>query len=442
VLEGRVPEERITLARLAGVVRQNRSFRRLYSANAVSQLGDWFNVVALYSLLLELTGTGKAISLVLLTRLLPLFIVGPAAGVVADRLSRRSILIACDLLRFGLVAALLLVRTPSQIWLAYLIMTAHAVVSAFFEPAQSALFPSLVPAKDLVLAGTLENSLWSLTLAVGSAAGGVALALFGRDLAFALDAVSFLASAALIRGLPDSRERQDLQALEVTFEQRDPQAWSNLLGLHDLREGVRYVVGHRRVRAILLVKAGFGLTLGGVITLLPFFGERVFQRGNGAGIAMLWTARGVGSFLGPFAAFRLVGHQGRALRRGIAWAFALIIACYLAFALSPGIALAALSLAFANAGGSILWTYGSALLQQIVPDQIRGRVAAAEMGGMTLCMSSSTLLIGYLLDRGTAPRLLMACCGLVALLPILFWLSVQEAFRPAESLVTDRPHER
>ena len=429
-----MPSERITIARLLGVVRKNRDFRRLYSANAVSQLGDWFNVVALYSLLLELTGTGKAIALVLLTRLLPLFIVGPPAGVLADRVSRRSILIVSDLLRAGLVLCLLFVRSPGQVWLAYLVITAHAVVSAFFEPAQAALFPSLVPPEDLVLAGTLENSLWSMTLAVGSALGGVALALVGRDLAFLLDAASFLASAALLRGLPDSRTRRDLQALELTEEQKDPQAWSNLLGLADLREGARYVVTHTRVRAIILIKAGFGLTLGGVLVLLPFFGERVFQHGNGAGIAMLWTARGVGSFLGPFAAFRLVGHEGRALRHGIGWAFVLVLVCYSAFALSPGIALASVALALANAGGSVLWTYGSALLQQIVPDQIRGRVAAAEMGCMTLCMSSSTLLVGHLLDRGLPPRALMAGCALVVLLPIAFWLSVQGVFRRAEAV--------
>jgi len=85
-------------------------------------------------------------------------------------------------------------------------------------------------------------------------------------------------------------------------------------------------------------------------------------------------------------------------------------------------------LAIANAAGSTLWTYGSALLQRIVPDEVRGRVAAAEMGGMVLTMSSSTWAVGQSLDHGIPARALMAACGLVALVPLAFWASVQAAF--------------
>lgn len=427
------------LRRLLRVVRDNPDFRRLYAANAVSQLGDWLNVVALFSLLLELTGSGESIALVLLMRLLPAFFVGPLAGVLADRFSRRAILVGSDLLRAALVACLLLVHRPDQVWIAYAVMIAHSFFSAFFEPAQQATFPNLVPADDLVLAGTLENSLWSATLALGSTLGGVLLALLGRDAAFACDAASFVVSALLLRGLPDhaafAKPRQPVDEREVLAEQSEPGSgrFENLLGLASLREGLRYLRDNPLVRALIVVKASFGLTLGGVLVLLAFFGEKVFARGNGAGIAALWTARGVGSFVGPFVAFRLVGDSEPALRRGIAWSFATILVAYLAFAVSPGIGLAALALAAANAGGSTLWTYGSALLQRLVPDFVRGRVAAAEMGAMMLTMSSSTLLVGALLDRGAAPRALMAGCGLVALLPIGFWLRVQPSFRRANA---------
>jgi predicted MFS family arabinose efflux permease len=424
----------ISLARLRAVVRDNRDFRRLYAANAVSQMGDWFNVVALFSLLVELTGKGEAVAIALLTRFVPTFLAGPAAGVLADRIPRRTILITSDLLRAALVLCLLFVRRPDQVWIAYAVVTAHSVVSAFFDPAQAATFPSLVPPEDLALAATLENSLWSVTLAAGSALGGLVLALTSRDFAFGLDAASFVGSALLIARLPPGKpQRLDKDKLEAAEEARQPGARiANLLGLKELREGVRYVVHHRRVRALLAVKASFGLTLGGVLVLLAFFGEKVFAHGNGAGIAALWTARGVGSFLGPFAAFRLVGHDDRGLCRSIGWAFALLIFCYCGFAVSPGIGWAACALALANSGGSILWTSGSTLLQRIVPDAIRGRVAAAEMGGFMLTLTASTLSVGLLLDRGVPARALMAACGLVALLPLVFWMKVQPAFRVTE----------
>jgi len=413
------------------VVRRNAGFRRLYAANAVSQVGDWLNVVALLSLLLELTGKGEAVAIVYLTRFVPFFLLGPPAGVLADRVSRRAILVTCDLLRAGLVLCLLLVRSPDQVWIVYLVMTAHAIASAFFEPAQAATVPNLVSRDELVFASALENSLWSVAVAVGSAAGGAILALVGRDAAFLCDAVSFVVSALLLRGLPSVRaRREERERLEAEREASEPvsSGFVNLLGIADLRDGARYVAGHPRVRALIATISSFGLTLGGVLVLLAFFGEQVFATTSGSGIAVLWTARGVGSFFGPFVAFRLVGHDQRALRRGILWAFCAILVCYLGFAVSPGLAAAAACLAVANAGGSILWTYGAALLQQIVPDPVRGRVAATQMGGMTLAMSASTSLVGFLLDRGIAPRALMAGCGLVAGAPIAFWVAVQPAF--------------
>jgi predicted MFS family arabinose efflux permease len=420
-----------SIRRLAAVLRDNRSFRTLYAANAVSLLGDWFNVVALFSLLLELTGKGEAVAYALLTRFVPAFFAGPAAGVLADRVSRRAILVASDLLRVGLVLCLLFVRRPDQVWIAYAVVTAHSVVSAFFEPAQQALLPNLVSEADYPLAATLENSLWAAALAVGSALGGVALALLGRDAAFVCDAASFLGSAALLARLPPGfARRSDREAIEMVEEAREPGSpIANLLGARDLREGVRYVAAHRRVRALLAVKASFGLTLGGVLVLLAYFGEKVFAQGNGAGIAILWTARGIGSFAGPFAAFRISGTDDRGLRRGIGGAFALLTICYVGFALSPAIGWAAVALAVANAGGSILWTSGSTLLQRLVPDAVRGRVAAAEMGGFMLALSASTLSTGLLLDRGVPPRALMAACGLVALLPLAYWASAQRAFQ-------------
>ncbi|HET9751566.1 MAG TPA: MFS transporter, partial [Myxococcales bacterium] len=224
-----------TSRRLFGVLRDNRDFRRLYAANAVSQVGDWFNLVALFSLLLELTGRGGAVAFALLTRFVPAFLAGPAAGILADRVSRRAIMAVSDVLRAALVLCLLLVRRPDQVWIAYLVITAHSLVSAFFDPAQQALLPNLVTQEDYPLAATLENSLWAATLALGSALGGFALALLGRDAAFLCDAASFLGSAALIARLPPGHARRaDRQAIETREEARDPGSRiENLLGLRD-----------------------------------------------------------------------------------------------------------------------------------------------------------------------------------------------------------------
>jgi len=221
-----------SLQRLGGVLRRNAAFRRLYLANAISGIGDWLDVVALYSLLVELTGSGKTVAYALLLHLVPFFLLGPAAGVLADRISRKKILIACDLLRAALVLCLLFVRRPELVWVAFAVTGARSAVSAFFEPAMQATVPGLVAKEDLVLAGTLENSLWATTLAIGSALGGLAVATVGRDAAFGLNAVSFLASAWFLRGIPDIRTRSDKQAAEVREDERTPaeSRLANLLG--------------------------------------------------------------------------------------------------------------------------------------------------------------------------------------------------------------------
>src|SRR3954471_23532643 len=162
-----------TLSRLVGVVRRNAGFRRLYTANAVSQVGDWLNVVALLSLLLELTGRGEAVGIVYLTRFVPFFLVGPPAGVLADRVSRRAILVTCDLLRAALVLCLLFGRSPDQVWIVYLVMTAHAIASAFFEPAQAGTVPKLVLREVLVFASARRSQLgWRRAEPEGRSKGG------------------------------------------------------------------------------------------------------------------------------------------------------------------------------------------------------------------------------------------------------------------------------
>jgi predicted MFS family arabinose efflux permease len=416
-----------SLTRLVEVVRKNPDYRRLFLANLISQLGDWFNVVALFSLLLELTGRGESVAYVLVCHLVPMFVAGPVAGVVADRYSRRAILVAADFARGAVVLGFLFIRTPSLAPLAYVLVALQSTLSAFAEPAQQATFPNLVAPEDLVVASALENSLWSTTLAVGSALGGLLMLQLGRGMVFGLDAASYVISGLMLRGLPAR-----VAGRQPRNEAPADAGLLHALGLTDFLDGVGYLSGHPRIRALILVKGGFGLTLGGVLVLLAFFGERVFGGSHGSGIAMLWTARGVGSFLGPFVAWRLGGDSPSALRRGITGAFAMVCISYLVFSRVPTLLLAAPILAVANAGGSILWTYGSSLQALLVPDAYRGRVAAADMGCMTLTMAGSTLLVGHLLDAGYPPRTLMCACGLVALLPIAFWLAAQRHFRAAE----------
>src|SRR6187549_3679745 len=104
------------------ILRNNRNFRLIYIGQTISQLGDWFNAVAVFALLLDLTGSATAVAWMMIVQFLPVAIVGPMAGVVVDRVDRRRLMIATDLFRGVTILGLLLVRRSDQVWIAYAVM--------------------------------------------------------------------------------------------------------------------------------------------------------------------------------------------------------------------------------------------------------------------------------------------------------------------------------
>ena len=133
-----------------------------------------------------------------MAKLLPIVLISPIAGVIVDRVSRKKVMIISDLLRCGVVLGFLLVEDQDALWLVYALVIIEISLSGFFEPARSAIIPSLVPKKDLVTANALSGSTWSVMLAFGAALGGVIVHLFGIRTAFILDASTFLLSAWFI----------------------------------------------------------------------------------------------------------------------------------------------------------------------------------------------------------------------------------------------------
>jgi len=134
------------------LLRENRAFRQLWLGQVVSQMGDWFNTIAIYTIILNLTGSGRYIGLLMVARFLPSFFFGSLSGVVADRFSRRSIMIVSDLLRAVVVLGFLFIRRADQLWLIYVLTVLQLALSTFFEPAKTAAIPSIVSDRQLVAA--------------------------------------------------------------------------------------------------------------------------------------------------------------------------------------------------------------------------------------------------------------------------------------------------
>jgi MFS family permease len=391
------------------VLRENRNFRRLWYGQVVSQLGDWLDNIALFTLLLNLTGSGQAVGLLFLAEFLPGAVVGPFAGVVVDRLPRRLVLIGADIGRALMVLLFLLVDSPSELWLLYLAVIGKYTLASFFEPARSAIIPSLCRREELVAANAISGATWSVMLAIGAAVGGLVAGTLGVQAAFLLDAVSFLVSAVLIatvRGGDAVRERASAAAASLASRV------GAVLG--ELREGLRYIFASRELAWLTFTKGVWSLGAG-VLLLLTLFGREVFPLGvDGAlSIGLLYAARGVGAGIGPLLAIRLGGDSQAFMRRAIGLAIAVTGLGYMLLAGAPTLAVAALCVLLAHMGGSVQWVFSTALLQTRAADRLRGRVFSIEYTAMTLATALSAYAAGAARDAGASPQLIAVALGCV-----------------------------
>jgi MFS family permease len=390
----------------------NHRFRRFWFAGVISQLGNWFNYIGIFVLLTKLTGSGGAVSWFLIAKFIPTSFLGPAAGIIVDRFSRKTIMITSDLLRVFIVLGFLLVRKPEHVWLVYLLALAQESIWSFYDPARKASVPNLCSREELILANALSGATWSIMLAFGAALGGFVTYLFGWETAIIIDASTFLVSALMLLGL-------DLPHHPPAKKERP--TWHDLTGITDLREGVTYVARHKEVAILMLVKSGWALS-GGILVLLTVFGEQVFSTGGAGGKSgVLYSFRGIGAAIGPILAWHYFGETRRDMYRSISFSFFIASGSYILFSMAPSLLWAIPCVLVGHLGGSIQWVFSTTLLQQIVPDQFRGRVFAAEMALLTLVLSLSTYFTGLGLDHGVDPRLLTMRLALVFLLPGTFW---------------------
>jgi MFS family permease len=399
------------LRRSLELLARNRSFTRLYSAQLVSYMGDWFATVALVGLIHSLTGSATLVTLVLVTQMLAIAVCSPLGGHLADRFDRQRLMVVADLIRVALALGYLLVNDPGDVWLVYVLTAGIGGLTAVFEPTSTAALPNLVDPEDLPTANALTSSAWGTMLAVGAALGGIVAATLGRDAAFIGDALSFGISALLLVGI---RRR---------FSERRTGEHPGML--QAVIETIRYARQEHRVLALLSVKGGFGLGAG-VIGLLPLLALTVYEAGD-RGTGVLLAARGLGVLVGPF----LVRRHARDLRTlfvAIGVSFAVYGAAYEVVPLMPGLWAAAAFVLVAHLGGGAQWMLSTYGLQRIVPDRIRGRVFAFDFGLVTFSSSCSILVAGWAAGRfGVRP--VAAVLAALALAYALLWSVLTTSIR-------------
>ncbi len=400
------------------LLRRNHDFRRLYLSSMISLGGDWFLLVALFGLALDLTGSAVSIAVLIASQELPFFLMSPVGGVLSDRLNRKTVMIAADVARASLVLGFLFVEDGGTMWLAFLLLAVVSSFAAVFDPASSAALPNLVEDRDLSTANALSGSLWGTMLAVGSGLGGVVAAAFGRDAAFVIDAASFAISAMLIARIsrPFSAGRTDDVETNV---------------VRATVETARYARRDHRVLALITVKAGFGIA-GGAIALIAVFAETEFGAGE-VGIGVMMAGRGVGALIGPFMGRRLAGPEDRRLFGAISLALVMFGCGYALLGAMPSLWLGTLAVGIGHLGGGAQWTLSSYGLQRVVPDRIRGRVFAFDFSMITLSFTASALITGWAAER-FGPRPTVVVLGALACTWAAVWTWLTTDVRHATML--------
>jgi MFS family permease len=332
-------------------------FVRLWSAQAISNLGDWSYTLATAAVLAGRTRDPGSLALLIAFQVAPATVSGLVLAPLVDRYSRRRLMILTDVVRAAAVATLL-VGTPSVLHI-YAVAFCLGTCGAVFQPSLQATIPNIVDRDRLVAANSLIAGTYYFAVMAGPPVGGFLVARFAAESVFAINAVSFVVSALLIASVPI--------ATRVAEDARGPVA-------RELRDGLRYVVTTRLVRSLLLVMGIVIVAAGTKAPLESLFVLNTLSLGAQA-LGLLAGSWGLGMIFGAALAPTLARAWAR--ERLFAWSV-LVVGIAVAAASRatelPPVLLAWLVAGFANAVGDVSY---DTLLQERTPDALRGRVFAA-----------------------------------------------------------------
>lgn len=370
------------------LLKTNRNFRRLWIGTLISQLGDWFNTIALYQLINTLTGSPLAMGGVFLFKLLPWALISPFAGILVDRFNRRQVMIVSDILRAIVVLGFLWIDSADQVPLIYLLITLQVVIGAVFLPAKSASIPNITAPKDLLTANAISSATWSIMLALGAGLGGIATEVIGTDGVFIIDSLTYIVSAFFIYRtvIPQTTDEKPRSGFMQSSYKSIVEGWS-------------YLRKNPPIGRIALAKASWAVGGGATVYMLTLLGPEITPGAEATGIGTLFFARGLGTGIGPIIARSLFKDQRVwPAVLGLSIIISGLFYATIGFNQWPLWVISAVVLAHAASGAN--WVLATVLLQQRSADRLRGRVFATEWLFVLFMESVSILVASLLLEAG------------------------------------------
>ena len=341
-----------------------RDYRLLFQGNAVTSVGFWMQQAALGWLVLDLTDSPFYLGLTSFARSFPMLVVSPFGGVLADRLDRRFLIISTQLSQLVLTAALAVLVFTGVVNIGQVLVVSFlmGVSMSMHVPARQALVPALVGKERLANAMALYSMSLNTSRILGPSLAGVVMGWAGVAGCLALQSLGYLWAA--------------INVLQIRFGDRAARGRAGSTVLQNLVEGLRYCYRTKPILAQLMIAAVPTIFAYPYMNFLPSFARDVYGIGPG-GLGLLMTVMGLGALSGSFA----LASRRRIKRQSLVTVVAvgLFGAFLCAFALAPALPLALVFLALAGASSSVYMTLNGTILQEICPDEYRGRVSSVYM---------------------------------------------------------------
>ncbi len=378
---------------------QHRDFRLFFAGQGVSQIGTWLQLIATSWLVYRLSDSAFLLGLAAFAMQIPFLVLAPLAGVFVDRLDRRRVLLVTNsiaalqaLLMFGVVA--LGVVEPWHLIAGNLVL---GIVNACDAPARQSILIQLVGGRrDLANAIALNSIMMNLARFVGPMSGGLLIAAFGERWGFGANALSYFPMLLALSRIRSS-SRGSVPAEKGVLRQ--------------LAAGARYAYGFLPARSALLLLTAISVTVGSYVALMPWFAREAFHGDSGT-LGLLISAAGLGALTGMFYLAMRSGIRG--LFGLLAWTSSIAGAALFVFSISTSLWLALPALYCVGLGMMLTAASTNTVLQTIVPDELRGRVASLYVMSFIGMSPLGALAAGWVAERA-GPPLTLAACGMAAL---------------------------
>jgi MFS family permease len=402
------------MAGFVELLRRNRNYRYTWIGQFISEIGDHFNTIAVFSLALNNTGSGLVVSGLMISRAIPAVLAGPLAGVLLDRMDRKQLMIASDLVRAVVAFCFVFAVKPDQTSWLFVLSALLMFASPFFTSGRSAILPAITTDEELHTANSLTKTTQWTALTVGAMLGGASAMQLGYEGAFLFNAASFLFSAICVWRLQHPKGFRPKRT--ALTEDRVLRPW------HEYVEGIRYIRSVPLLRAFALVHVGWASGGGAAQILFTLFGEVVYPYGP-AGMGTIWGFAGVGLLIGGAVANWLgdkLDFEG--YKKFISVCFIIHGLSYIAFSQARPFWLVLVFIALSRFGMGVSGVLNTTLMLRHVPDEFRGRVFATVESIVWGVMMFSMAAAGYVSDQWH-PRTIGTAAGILSCSTFIIWIA-------------------